>query len=103
MAVAIKLFRKTSLTVNTFPLLELIVHFLNVLLDVAALPERSVAALNRAFEGLVFRVGTHVIEEFGPVGHDVMATASKFALEESLADLVAVIAGEAKDGKLIGA
>ena len=88
---------------TTFPRLDLIVHFLNVLLDVAALSERFAAALNRAYEWLILRVGTHVVDKFRPVGHDAMAVASKFALEESLADLVAVVAREAKDRKFIRA
>ena len=62
--VVIKLFRKAYLAVNAFPWLELIVHLLNMLVDVAALPELFVADLNRAFEGLVLRVGTHVIDKF---------------------------------------
>ena len=103
MLVAIELFRKAYFTMTAFPRLDLIVHFLDVLLDVAALSERFAAAFNRASEWLVLRVGTHVVDKFGPVGHDTMAVASKFALEESLADFVALVASEAKYHKFIRA
>ena len=49
---------------DALPRLELLVDLLEMLLDVATLAERLVAAGNRASEGLVLGMGAHVVDKF---------------------------------------
>ena len=103
MIIAVVLFRKVHRAVGAFPRLQLLVDLLDVLLDVAALAERLVAARHRTGEGLVLGMGAHVVDKFGPVRHDLVAAASELALEELLPDFVALEAVEAKHDVLVGA
>ena len=81
MIIAVVLFRKVHRAVGALPRLQLLVDLLDVLLDVAALAERFVAAWHRASEGLVLGMGAHVVDKLGPVRHDLVAAASELALE----------------------
>ena len=102
-AITVVLFRKVHRAVVAFPRLELLVDLLDVLLDVAALAERLVAAWHRASEGLVLGMGTHVVDKFGPVRHDFVAAASELALEKLLTDFVALKAVEGEHDVLVSA
>ena len=81
MCIAVRFFREARRAMAAVPRLQLLVDLLDVLLDVAALAERLVAAWHRASEGLVLGMGAHVVDKFGPVWHDFVAAASELALE----------------------